>query len=161
MHGTLKCYLTDHLAGAAAAIRLLEHLRSSYAGDPLADFAEEIRREIVADEKVLAELTRRLPGPAGDWKRRLARFVSGLGAGKFVRQQPAPFGAFEALETLTLGIQGKLGLWRVLQLIPEPRFAGTDFETLRHRAAQQHAAVERWRLDLAPPALANRAPTRR
>lgn len=148
----LKTYLTDHLAGAALAIRVLKALRAHHRGSELGSFANDLLREIVADEAVLDALNQRVPGNAGGWKRSVSRFFARLGARKFVGQKPAPFGAFEALEAIALGIQGKRALWVALREINEPRFAETDFEALSRRAVTQHAATEAMRLVLAKQA---------
>lgn len=145
----LKCYLTDHLAGAALAISILKALRACYGDTEVGLFARDLLRDVAADEAVLIELNRGIAGNTGGWKRGIARFFSRLGARKFVRQKPAPFGAFEAMETLVVGIRGKLALWTALRSLDEPRFAGTDFDELARRATAQHAAAESMRLVLA------------
>jgi hypothetical protein len=62
---------------------------------------------------------------------------------------------FEALEFLALGIQGKLALWRALQIVApsDPRLSGIDFEQLAMRAQSQHDKVEQRRLETARTAL--------
>ena len=60
-------------------------------------------------------------------------------------------GTFEALETLGLGIQGKLSLWQVLGLIRQvdSRIPAHDYDLLAERARRQHAQVEEHKLKLA------------
>ena len=62
----------------------------------------------------------------------------------------------EALETLALGIQGKLALWRVLEAVANriPQLQIVDFDRLKQRAVQQHQRVEDQRLQSARTALA-------
>lgn len=148
----LKYYLTDHLAGAALAIRILKSLHSRYGDTEIGAFARDLLREIKADEQELRQLASLLEGSGGGWKRALARLFSGLGARKFVSQRPESFGAFEAFEMLGVGIQGKSALWRALIVIAEPQFTGTDFDGLLRRASSQHAAVEEMRIALAKQA---------
>jgi hypothetical protein len=60
------------------------------------------------------------------------------------------FGTFEALETLALGIQGKLALWQALPLIREvdARVPSEDFGRLAVRADEQYTSVENRRRQL-------------
>jgi hypothetical protein len=58
-------------------------------------------------------------------------------------------GTFEALETLALGILGKLALWRALAVTVDTRVHGVDFEQLITRAQAQHARLEESRLQVA------------
>jgi hypothetical protein len=57
-------------------------------------------------------------------------------------------GTFEVLETLVLGIRGKLALWQVLPIAREvdPRIPNLDFEKLAASAEEQGARVEKRRL---------------
>jgi hypothetical protein len=57
-----------------------------------------------------------------------------------------------ALETLTLGVQGKLALWKALKQITgvHPALAGPRLDDLIRRAQAQHDALERERLTSAP-----------
>jgi hypothetical protein len=52
----LATYLIDHLAGAVAAIQLLEDLETTYADTPLASFFVELRTDITADRRQLQGL---------------------------------------------------------------------------------------------------------
>ena len=60
-------------------------------------------------------------------------------------------GTFEALETLVLGIRGKLALWHVLPRARnlDPRIPSLDFDKLAASAEEQGARVEKQRLQLA------------
>ncbi len=55
---------------------------------------------------------------------------------------------FMVLETLSLGILGKLALWKALARLStrDPRLHGVDFDRLITRAKKQHAMVEDRRL---------------
>jgi hypothetical protein len=52
----IATYLNDHLAGAIAAIELLEHLEAAHASTSLAAFLVELRTHIVADRQELEAL---------------------------------------------------------------------------------------------------------
>jgi hypothetical protein len=63
------------------------------------------------------------------------------------------------LEFLSLGITGKLKLWRALEVATtsNPRLRGLDFHQLAARAETQHAQVENWRLQVAHTVFATKA----
>ncbi len=54
----------------------------------------------------------------------------------------------EGLETLELGILGKLALWRALGVVPDlkPQIGKLDLRELEPRATSQHDRVEAERL---------------
>jgi hypothetical protein len=55
------------------------------------------------------------------------------------------------METLSLGIEGKLAMWRALKAIAgaDARLAGTNFDRLIDRARQQRKRLEPHRLEAA------------
>jgi hypothetical protein len=151
---SLAIYLRDHLAGAAA-VDLLELLRDQYAGEPLGEFAEEILGDVEADRAALATLAQRVGGEPGVLKDATAWIGAKVARLKLGRHVAGSLGTFEALETLALGILGKLSLWRALVLVApyDVRLAGVDFGRLAARAETQHDRVEERRLEAARPAL--------
>ena len=68
---------------------------------------------------------------------------------KLHQQVSGPVGKLEALEALAVGIQGKLALWKALEVSADSRLSGVDFEQLRGRALAQHGEVEARRLEVA------------
>jgi hypothetical protein len=162
VHEHLATYLNDHLAGAVAALELLEHLEKAHGGTPLARTLAELRTEIAADRDTLQSLMQSLrvtesaPRKATAWlAERLAWLKvrlddSGRGA----------FRLFESLEAVSLGIEGKLGLWRALAAIAPalPELGGLDYETLMRRATDQRRRAEALRLGAAQGALAATQP---
>ena len=66
-------------------------------------------------------------------------------------------GAFMALESLTLGVEGKRSMWTVLKEIASqyPALASTNLDELSNRAGAQHAILENERLAAGARALAN------
>jgi hypothetical protein len=77
--------------------------------------------------------------------------LTGLSSGE------GDLGLFMALETLSLGVEGKAALWRALREV-EDRYAELDageLDTLIARAAGQREALEAERLTVARQALAN------
>jgi hypothetical protein len=68
---------------------------------------------------------------------------------KLHQQVSGAVGKFEALEALAVGIQGKLALWKALDVAADPRLSGVNFEQLRARALAQYDEVEARRLEIA------------
>lgn len=69
----------------------------------------------------------------------------------------AELGTFMALETLTLGVQGKLSLWTALKEVAEeyPALVSTDLDELIKRAQTQTSQLERERVAASRRALTN------
>jgi hypothetical protein len=150
---SLPIYLRDHLAGAAAAIEILEALRDGHAGEPLGRFAEGLLMDIDLDRKTLETLAERV----GAGSSVLKETTAWLGA-KLARFKLGPsedLGTLEALETVGLGILGKQALWDALKTVAptDARLSGVDLGHLTERARTQHARVEERRLDAARRAL--------
>lgn len=151
----LVTYLRDHLAGAAAAVELLEALRDQHTGEPLGGFAAQILADVQSDRATLAGIAERVGGEPGVVKEATAWIAAKAARLKLGRQVAGALGTFEALETIALGILGKLSLWRALVLVAQsdPRLAGIDFGRLAARAEAQHDRVEERRLEAARAAL--------
>jgi hypothetical protein len=151
----LVTYLQDHLGGATAALQILAMLRDEYAGQPLGEFAAQLADEVEADRALLDALAGRVGHESSMLKDATGWLGAQIARWKMGRTTAGALGTFEALETLALGILGKLALWRALAAIaPEdPRLSGVDFRALAARAEAQHAGVEGRRLALASTAL--------
>jgi hypothetical protein len=162
-HDHLATYLNDHLAGAVAAVELLEHLERARAGTPIARALSELRAEIEADRETLKSLMTRLritesrPRKATAWlAERLAWLKLQLDDSSY-----GAFRLFESLEAVSLGIEGKLALWRTLATIAPamPGVSGVDYEILMLRATDQRERAETLRLGEVPAALAATQPS--
>jgi hypothetical protein len=151
----LATYLNDHLAGSVAAVELVERAIKAHQGTPLASFLSGLQKDIEQDQESLRDLLRRLGAgerrlkQAGAWLTEKASRVK-LGG----PNEGTPLARLEMLETLSLGIQGKLALWRVLRLVAPryPELAGVDLDGLEHRAAEQYNMTETRRLEAAQEA---------
>jgi hypothetical protein len=163
-HDPLATYLEDHLAGAASAIELLEMLRDQHHGEALSILAEELLTEVEADRQVLEALARQVGAGASVLKDATGWLGAKISQFKLGRTTAGALGTFQALETLALGVLGKLALWHALMEIAssDARLSGVNFHALAARAQAQHARVEKQRLILAhttlrtsPPELAN------
>ena len=154
----LDGYLNDHLAGASAAIRLVERCGSREPDTELGRVLQDLLGEIGEDREVLKRVVGALGGSANPLKRagavgverlgslRLALPVVGVGSPQAAR--------LEELEVLSLGIEGKRLLWRALGRLADSdgRLVGFDFAGLERRAKAQRDRLERFRLELAAAA---------
>jgi hypothetical protein len=153
----LASYLNDHLAGSVTALALLEHLEKTYADTATGRFAVELRADIMADRQELEALMARLhvevrsPRKAATW---LAEKMTEV---KLRLDDPAggALHRLEALEAVSVGIEGKRLLWRALAAAAEgtPGIRGTDYGRLEQRAEEQRQRVEAFRLEAAREAL--------
>jgi hypothetical protein len=153
----LAIYLNDHLAGATAARELVRRTAGSNQSTTYGPFLSELAEQIEEDRQALIDIMRAL-GVGVD---RL-KLWAGWGAEKLGRLKPngrllgySPLSRLVELEGLSLGVRGKLALWRTLeQLQPdEPRLAEVDLAALVRRAEQQLDQLESHRLSAAAEAL--------
>jgi hypothetical protein len=156
MSDPLATYLHDHLAGSNFAVQLLESLHDQYSDQELRRFAAALLVDVRKDRETLQGIVDRIGSTHLDLKDAAAWLAEKASRMKLGRDHGAGLGTFEALETLSLGILGKLSLWRVLPVIAEvdPRLRGTDFEKLAARAQEQFDRVEVRRLEIARKAFA-------
>jgi hypothetical protein len=151
----LATYLQDHLAGAVSAIELLEMLRDQHKGESVGALAARLVVEVEADRGVLEALARRVAAGSSLLKDATGWLGAKISQLKLSHQTAGTLGTFQALETLALGVLGKLALWHALIEIgpSDARLSGVDFPALAARAQAQHARVEGERLALAHTAL--------
>ena len=153
----LATYLNDHLSGSIAAIELLEHLESAYAGKELERFFAALRKDIEADRQELERLMERLE-IAQSRSRKAGAWIAGKFAELKMRLDDSargPLRLLESLEAVELGINGKLALWRALIAAVEiaPALRGVlDYQRLAGRATEQIERVELHRLEAAKAA---------
>jgi hypothetical protein len=138
----LDTYLNDHLAGARFGSDLARRLSGRMGGASMKTLAEDIEEDRQTLQQVMDRLgTSRNPiKEAATWVAEKASHVklSGLTAGH------REFGLFMALETLSLGIEGKGALWIALADVADhyPELGEFDLVALRERAAAQRRVVE-------------------
>ena len=151
MSAPLAIYLHDHFAGSTFAIELLESLRDEDRDTDLGVFAAALLADVKEDQQVLQTFVDRVGKSGADLKQATAWLAEKASELKLRRDEPGGLGTFQALETLTLGIAGKLGLWRVLAVVAatDDRVRGADFDKLIARAEEQHARVEERRMETA------------
>ncbi|HET9254231.1 MAG TPA: hypothetical protein VFO16_03385 [Pseudonocardiaceae bacterium] len=153
----LATYLNDHLAGAVAGSELANKIGSEYADTPFGPFLTELARDIEQDKTTLEQLMHRLsitPSPvkqlAGWFGEKLSRLK--LSDAMTADQDLKRLLEFEAL---SLGIEGKLAMWRALIEVSQshPELAATDLATLAKRAESQRATLEDHRIQIVNQAL--------
>jgi hypothetical protein len=153
MEQALTIYLNDHLAGSVAAIDLLDHLLERAPSSEAKRFFADLRAEVTQDQETLQALIRRAGADESGWRKAGAWIGEKLSRLKLKIDDTTngDLHEFEAVEALSLGLMGKLALWRTLAAV------GNDFEWLRgvdlgrlqQRALDQHERVERRRVELA------------
>jgi hypothetical protein len=156
----MTVYLNDHLAGASMGSGLADQIGARHRGSPLGEVMESIAPMIEEDRQALLDLMRRIGAPKNRLKQlsgQVAEKVSQLKFSGLLSSAPG-HGAFMALETLTLGVQGKQGLWKALQAVAgeHPALAATDLAALLARADAQYASLERERVNAGIRALTER-----
>ena len=153
----LTTYLNDHLAGSVAALELVRHLHESSKGSARERLFAALETEIEEDQTVLQDLLRQVGGRESKVRKAAAWLGEKLGEAKlkFDDTGTGELELLEALETLALGIQGKLALWRALEAARDrrPEFQKLDLARLKNRAVDQHERVDAERLRIARSAL--------
>lgn len=148
----LTTYLNDHLAGSVAAVELLDLLLSTSPAEEQEAYSK-LRSEIEEDQRVLQQTIHRLGSKESRVRKAAAWLSEKLGQAKLQFDDPGDgaLRTLEALETLGLGIQGKLALWRALETVADsiPELRALEFPRLQRRALDQFDRVDRLRLQAA------------
>lgn len=153
----LNIYLNDHLAGATAGSELASKMSSESTATPYGTFLSELARDIEHDRATLADLMDRLGiqqdalKQAGGWlleKLTRLKLNEQLTGGSELKR-------LLEFETLSLGVEGKLVMWRALEQVSHehPALADTDLDSLAKRADEQRAKLEEHRMEIAKSAL--------
>jgi hypothetical protein len=140
--GQLDVYLNDHLAGAfagrALARRAAKRQKAGASGESLARVADDIEHDLASLEQLMQRLgvpSRRRRARIGEVAQAAAQLKLG---GLFHRGEPVA--RLEELETLALGIEGKLALWLALR-----HGTGNGDETSAELQSELDRLVERAR----------------
>jgi hypothetical protein len=158
----LEVYLNDHLAGATAGVDLAERIRAANEGTPLADFLAGLGPDIAADKASLEGIMQRLGISASQVKQLAGKVLEKLSRARLSDRITggASVTRLMELETLSLGIEGKLSLWRSLQQVAgtRPGLDKVELVTLADRAVAQRAGVEPHRLAAGAEAFSSMPP---
>ena len=142
-HRLLGIYLNDHFGGSTAGVEMARRARDANNGTdfalPLAVICREIEEDRATLETVMEELgiDRSRVKPALAW---LGEKVGRLKPNGRLRSY-SPLSRVVELETLVLGITGKLRLWRLLDRVLDGESAA-DLPALATRAEDQRDRVE-------------------
>ncbi len=152
MSENLDTYLNDHVAGSVLALELLDHL-IDLPEIPDRGLLTQLRTEIQEDQDVLRQLIDSVGAKESPVRKAAAWLTEKLGRAK-LRMDESGSGelrVLEGLETLALGIQGKLALWRSLATLGDaaPPLKTLDLTRLQARALEQFERVEQLRLHAA------------
>ena len=142
----LATYLNDHLAGSMAGRDLAEKVAADNEGTALGSFASTLLAAIEEDKATLESLMQRLDVEQAVIKQaagRLAEKVSLLRLHKMITGK-SELSRLMELETLMMGVLGKLALWQTLQELAatEAGLAGVDLDRLVARAREQLQGLE-------------------
>ena len=157
-HKAMDVYLNDHLGGATLGANLAEQIADHAEGTPLADVMTRLHAEIDEDRETLIALMERMDVSRNPVKQATGWLAEAASRVKFsgATSGESDHGLFMALESMALGVQGKLSLWRALREVRDdhPELAAMDLDALIVRAEDQYATLERERLAVGRKALA-------
>jgi hypothetical protein len=155
----MNVYLNDHLAGAMLGSALAEQIRDRHEGTPLGEVMRSIATQVEEDRQTLLDLMERMGTSKSPVKQATGWVAEKASRAKFsgVVSREREHGAFMALESLTLGVEGKTSMWKVLREVASqyPALASTNLNELIDRAEAQHTTLESERLAAGARALAN------
>ncbi len=153
----LETYLNDHLAGSATGSELASKISSEYADTRFGPFLAELARDIEQDKVTLEGLMERLGIQRSPIKHAAGWIVEKVSRLKLSETMTGDQDLKRLLEfeTLSLGIEGKLSMWRALIEVSDsyPELAAIDLAGLAKRAESQRSTLEDHRLQVANGAL--------
>jgi hypothetical protein len=151
----LSIYLRDHHAGAVAGTSLASRTAGANEGTAYGEELARLRDEIEEDRRTLEALMERLGVSQDRLKDASAGVAERLGRlkrnGRLLSY--SPLSRLVELESLALGVTGKLSLWRSLREAHGEVVAGTDIRALEARAENQRERIEELRLRASADAL--------
>ena len=146
----LEIYLNDHLAGAMLGSDLAEQIRDRSEGTPFGDVMTGIAAQIEEDRGSLVDLMERLDVHRNPVKQATTWLAEKASRPKFsgLTSGEPEVGYYMALESMMLGVCGKLALWQALERVADrhPPIAATDLDELIGRATLQRDTLEDERL---------------
>lgn len=146
----MEVYLNDHLAGAMFGSDLARQIVSQSHGTPLASRMEELATQIEEDQQTLSDLMARLQVTKNPVKQATTWLAEKFSRVKLTgpTSGDSQLGLFMSLETLSLGVEGKASLWRMLAQV-EDRYPGlnpSELDALIARAETQRNLLEAERI---------------
>ncbi len=153
-HG-LDVYLNDHLAGGTAGVNIARIAADEHRSDEHGAFFGEIASEIKTDYATLEQLIADLGVEKSATKTAAAEIGSKMMAPKFTSGDDDELNAFVTLETLSIGVEGKICMWKALKTVQDayPTLEQFDIDGLLARGESQRERLEAERQKMAPRAL--------
>jgi hypothetical protein len=153
----LNTYLNDHLAGATFGSDLAEQLQSLAEEGTLSQLMQWLAPQVEEDRQTLLDLMDRLDIPKSTLKQATTWLAEKASRPKFggLTASENGVGTLMAIETMSLGVEGKLSLWIALGEVADryPQLRTLDLSGLTERARAQRDGLERERLAAARRAL--------
>lgn len=146
----LKSYLNDHQAGSVAGLELAKNLAKEHPGD---EFLVKLAKDVEADQDTLERLMEKYGARGNTMKQAGALLVEKVGTALGEAGDELSF--LRKLETLTMGVHGKLCLWESLNEVAETDeiLRGYNFDRLMAGAQSQLDGLEAVRIKAARKAL--------
>jgi hypothetical protein len=149
----LRIYLNDHYAGATAGLELAKRLVGNNEGTSFEEPLEKLKDAIEDDRYRLEQLMEKLNVSRNSFKESAGWVGEKFGRLKLNGQLRgySELSRLEELEGLTLGVEGKLSLWKNLKVMAEmdSRLDESWLESQIDRAEQQRSELEQLRLKAA------------
>ncbi|CAN5497929.1 hypothetical protein BH20ACT15_BH20ACT15_13130 [soil metagenome] len=149
VHPDLTTYLRDHLAGSSGGVSLAKRMASTTDDARRARELKEIASDIEADQEKLEQMMERLDIHQSQVKK-LGAWL-GERASRLKLHSRSPGGRIMQLESLTIGVTGKLELWRTLGELSgaNPELRDDELEKLCSRAEEQRERLEALHIQVA------------
>jgi hypothetical protein len=146
----LKIYLNDHLAGAVAGVELAKRIAGNNKGTEFEAEIESLRNDIEEDRDELMRLMNRLDIPQNPIKQPASWLAEKVGRLKLNGRLTgySPLSRVVELVGLSLGVEGKAGMWRSLKKLT-PALGEVDeswLGSMLTKAMDQRERVEKLRL---------------
>jgi hypothetical protein len=144
-------YLNDHLAGAAAALDLLDSLEDDRRDTPFQELVARLKTDIGSDRDQLVAVMERLdikPAALKQLGAQVGETAVRVKSSEMVTGSSALTG-LQRTEALIVGISGKIAAWTSLKTSRDPRLESFDFDALIVSAQNQQAHLEQYRVKAA------------
>jgi hypothetical protein len=153
----MDVYLNDHLAGAMFGSDLANQIRAQTEGTALGEVMQSVAVQIEEDRETLLDLMERMGTPKNPVKQATTWVAEKASRVKFrgLTSDEPGLGTFLALETLAIGVEGKLCLWNALKGVVDQYapLASMNLSQLVERAQSQRDVLERERIAASKHAL--------
>lgn len=141
-------YLNDHLAGSAAALDLLEKMRSRTEDTEFGRVLDALQHDIEEDRDALLKVMDALGVSTDTIKQTGGWILEKLSRLKFDVIGSDDLRRLMETEALCIGIEGKLAGWRSLAAGALDSL-GVDLDEMIERAREQRSRLEPFRIDAA------------